>query len=186
MQKEIGKNAFIYPMPLVLVGTKDDDKVNFMAVGWVARVNNQPPLFAIAINNGHLTNETIRKTGEFSINGVSAAQKDVADYCGMNSGRKIDKGALFETVYGDLKNAPLIADAPYSLTCKLTQTIDLPTNTLFIGEIVNAYCKEECMTDGKPDLAKIDQLIFTMPDLKYYSCGETIGKAWSDGTKYKK
>lgn len=185
MQKEIGKNAFIYPMPLVLVGTKNGDRVNYMAVGWVARVNNQPPLFAVAINNGHLTNENIRHNQEFSINGVSAVQKDAADYCGLVSGRKTDKSKLFETVYGELKNAPLIADAPYSLTCKVVQTVELPTNTLFIGEVVNAYCKEECLTDGKPDLAKINQLIFTMPDLKYYTCGEVIGKAWSDGAKLK-
>ena len=185
MQKEIGKNAFVYPMPLVLVGTKLGDKVNFMAVGWVTRVNNQPPLFAIAINKGHLTNEIIRVSGEFSINGVNVLQKDIADYCGMNSGRKVDKSGLFETAYGDLKNAPLIVNAPYSLTCKLTQTVELPTNTLFIGEVINAYCQEDCITDGKPDLAKIDQLIFTMPDLKYYSCGPAIGKAWSDGAKYK-
>jgi len=186
MQKEIGKNAFIYPMPLVLVGTKIGAKVNFMAVGWVSRVNNQPPLFAIAINNGHLTNENIRASGEFSINGVSVLQKDLADYCGMNSGKKVDKGNLFEVEYGDLLNAPIITNAPYSITCRVTETVELPTNTLFIGEVVNAYCQEEYLTDSKPDLLKTDPLIFTMPDLKYYSCGQAIGKAWSDGARYKK
>ena len=186
MQQAVNANAFIYPMTLVLVGSKSGDKANIMAVGWVSRVNNVPPYFAISINNKHLTNEHIRSSAEFSIVGVSVAQKDIADYCGMHSGRKVDKAALFELFYGQLANAPLISTAPYNIACKLVNTIELPSNTLFIGEAIEAYVNETAMTDGKPDMRAIDPLIFTMPDLRYWTCGGSVGKAWSDGATFKR
>jgi flavin reductase (DIM6/NTAB) family NADH-FMN oxidoreductase RutF len=67
------------------------------------------------------------------------------------------------------------------MECRLTDTVDLPTNYLFIGEIVAAFAKENCLHEGKPDIKKINPLMLTMPDNRYWTGGSTVGKAWEIG-----
>jgi len=67
------------------------------------------------------------------------------------------------------------------MECRLLETVDLPTNNLFIGEILSAWTEERHLTDGKPDIRKMEPLTLTMPDNRYWSVGETIGRAWHDG-----
>ncbi|HVO65520.1 MAG TPA: flavin reductase, partial [Syntrophales bacterium] len=64
---KIRKNNFVYPMPMVLVGTVVDDRANFMAVGWVSRVNFNPPMIAVALGKYHYTNAGIHKNKTFSV-----------------------------------------------------------------------------------------------------------------------
>jgi flavin reductase (DIM6/NTAB) family NADH-FMN oxidoreductase RutF len=63
--------------------------------------------------------------------------------------------------------------------------VDLPTNTLFIGEIVNIYSEEKYLENGKPDVKKMRPFLLTMPDNRFWSVGEHVGNAWKDGVKYK-
>ncbi len=179
----IGGNAFLYPMPVVLVGTHVDDKVNFMTVAWVTRVDFKPPMAAVCINKAHHTVKGIPAAGEFSINIPSTAMVRQTDYCGIVSGKTKDKSKIFRVFYGELSQAPMIVDCPMTMECRLRQTVDLPSSFLFIGEIVNAYAEETCLTDGNPDIKKIDPLLLTMPDNGYWSVGSYIAKAWSVGKK---
>lgn len=181
---KIDNNAFVYPMPMTLVGTIVDSKVNFMAVGWVSRVNNKPPLIAVALGP-HYTNKGIEEQKSFSVNipGINLIEK--TDYCGLVSGGKKDKSGIFTVFYGDLKSAPLIKECPICLACKLYQTVKLPSNTLFIGEIVEALAEENDLTDGKPDIKKINPFTLTMPDNNYWEVGNHIGKAWHVGKNFK-
>ena len=78
----------------------------------------------------------------------------------------------------------MIAACPLALECRLVHTVDLPTNHLFIGEIVGAYCDEELVTDGRPDIRKIDPLLLTMLDNSYWSMGDRVGTAWSIGRDF--
>ena len=181
---EIRKNVYLTPMPVVLVGTIVEGKVNFMAVGWVSRVNHKPPMVAVGINNAHHTPKGIRETGEFSVNVPSMRMVQVTDYCGMVSGRTTDKSNLFEVFYGKLKAAPMISACPLTLECRLVQSVDLPTNHLFIGEIVGAYCDETLVEDGQADIRAIDPLLLTMPDNSYWAVGERVGSAWSIGRDF--
>jgi flavin reductase (DIM6/NTAB) family NADH-FMN oxidoreductase RutF len=93
----------------------------------------------------------------------------------------VDKSGLFEVFYGKLKSAPMISTCPISVECRVVQTIDLPTNTFFIGEIITIYSEERFLTDGKPDAKKVNPFLLTMPDNRYWSIGECVGKAWSAG-----
>jgi flavin reductase (DIM6/NTAB) family NADH-FMN oxidoreductase RutF len=79
----------------------------------------------------------------------------------------------------------MIAECPVNMECKLVQVVELPSNYLFIGEIVGAYCEEGCMTGGKPDIGKVDPFLLTMTDSRYRAVGEHIGDAWSSGKKLK-
>ena len=181
----IEKNAFCLPWTQTLLGTHVNGKVNFMALDWLTRVNYQPAMLGICVNKGHASNAAIRQTGEFSVNIPTVDMVAVTDYCGIVSGSKEDKSKLFEVFYGELKSAPLITACPLNIECKLVQTVDLPTNTLFIGEIKNIYSEEKYLENGKPDVKKVRPFLLTMPDNRFWSVGEQVGNAWKDGLKYK-
>jgi flavin reductase (DIM6/NTAB) family NADH-FMN oxidoreductase RutF len=70
------------------------------------------------------------------------------------------------------------------MACRLTQTVDLPFNHFFIGEIVEAYSEERYLTDGMPDIRKMAPFTLTMPDNRYWSVGEPIAQAWSVGKTF--
>jgi len=181
----IEKNLFCLPWTQTLLGTHVNGKVNFMALDWLTRVNYQPAMLGICVNKGHASNAAIRQTGEFSVNIPTVDMVAVTDYCGIVSGSKEDKSKLFEVFYGELKSAPLITACPLNIECKLVQTVDLPTNTLFIGEIKNIYSEEKYLENGKPDVKKVRPFLLTMPDNRFWSVGEQVGNAWKDGLKYK-
>jgi len=183
---KIGNSPFLYPMPMVLVGTEVEDKANFMAVGWVSRVNFNPPMIAVALGKMHYTNNGIHKNKTFSVNVPGIDLMEKVDYCGLVSGEKIDKSRVFDIFYGDLTNAPMIEQCPLCMECKLFNALELPSNTLFIGEIVEAYTEERFLTDGKPDIKKIEPFTLTMPDNNYWKVGQNAGKAWSMGKHFKK
>ncbi len=182
---KLSANAYIYPMPVTLVGALVAGKANFMAVGWVMRVNRQPPLLAVALNKAHFTPRGIREHRTFSVNFPGADLMDKADYCGLVSGHKVDKSGLFQVFYGELETAPLIMECPLGLECRLYQVVELPANDLFIGEIVAAHADEDCLTDGRPDIEKINPLVLTMPDNNYWTVGAHAGRAWEAGKKLK-
>jgi len=179
-KKQIGPNFFI-PMPVVLVGTQVAGKDNFMTVGWCARANANPPMIICGIGNHHYTPKGIAETKTFSVNIPSSSLLEKTDYCGIVSGEKTDKSRVFDVFYGSLKTAPMIKECPVTLECRLVQTVPLPTNTLFIGEIAGAYADGRVITGGQPDFPEIDPLFLTMPDNRYWKLGKYAGDAWSAG-----
>ena len=103
------------------------------------------------------------------------------DYCGIFSGRKVDKSRLFEVFYGALGTAPMIAECPLCLECKLGDIHELPSNDLFIGEIIGAYTEESYLTGDQLDVRKMTPMVLTMPDNNYWAIGEHLAKAYSVG-----
>jgi flavin reductase (DIM6/NTAB) family NADH-FMN oxidoreductase RutF len=186
MQKmKIDNNAFVYPMPMVLAGAMVAGKANFMAVGWVARVNFKPPLIAIALGSHH-TNKGIEENRAFSLNIPGFALLEKTDYCGLVSGAKTDKSLLFDLFFGQLPGAPLIKQCPLCMACQWYDAKPLPSNTLYIGEIIEVFADADCLTDGQPDIKKLNPFMLTMPDNRYWQVGDFAGKAWSIGKKMKK
>ena len=115
-----------------------------------------------------------------------ADMMEATDYCGLVSGRNTDKSSLFEVFYGVTGTAPMIVRCPLNIECRLGQTVDLPSNHLFIGEIVDAYAEPRFLKDGKPDIKTMNPLVLTMPDNGYWAVGERLGQAWSVGKQLKK
>jgi flavin reductase (DIM6/NTAB) family NADH-FMN oxidoreductase RutF len=157
-----------------------------MALGWLTRVNFKPPMLGVAVNHGHASHAAIVETGEFSVNFPTVDMVEVTDYVGLVSGKRIDKSELFDIFYGELKGAPMISECPLTIECKLSKTVELPSNSFFIGEIVGSYSEVQFLTDGVPDIKKINPFLLTMPDNGYWSVGELVGRAWSDGKAMKK
>jgi len=91
---------------------------------------------------------------------------------------------VFRPYTNELKFAPMIEECPLCMECKLVKTVELPSNTFFIGEIVAAYADPLILTDDKPDIAKMHGMLLTMPDNRYWSIGDEIGQAWEIGKSY--
>jgi flavin reductase (DIM6/NTAB) family NADH-FMN oxidoreductase RutF len=180
-----GKNVFTYPMPVALLGCEMMGRPNFMALGWVTRVNANPPLIGCGVGTSHYSAYGIKQSKTFSINVPSASMMEKVDYCGLVSGETHDKAGLFDVFYGELKTAPMIRECPLCMECRLVSYMHHPTNEFFIGEIMASYTEERYMTDGRPDVKKIDPLLLTMPDNRYWTVGECAGNAWSAGKSLK-
>lgn len=175
--QQIERNVYI-PMPVSIVGATVGGKDNFMAVAWVAHVHAKPPMIAVSINHKQHTRVGIMANGTFSVNIPGRDLLAQTDYVGLVSGRKVDKSRLFTVFRGELDGAPLIAEAALCLECRLAHTLELPSDTLFVGEIVTAWAGDEALTDGKPDLGKMDVFFLGMPENHYYGIGEALGRAW--------
>ena len=183
-----GKNA-LYPSLTTIVGADVDGKPNWITVAHVGILNHAygevPQYLSIGLHSSHYTNRGIREHKEFSINIPSQAMLKITDYAGLVSGEKTDKSCLFPVERRSLTHAPLIAECPVSMELKLFQTVTIGQHEIFIGELVNTYVDEACLTDGKPDLARIDPLLFDFMMIDYWSIGKRTGKPWRDGKSLK-
>ena len=180
----IGNNPFLLPMPMVIVGSCIGERPNFMAVGWASRVNAKPAIMSVAIGL-HATASSILETGEYSINIPSVDLLRQTDLMGMVSGTDFDKSVLFDIFYGSLEKAPMIRQCPVTMECKVIQVVELPRDSLFIGEVKGAWSEERFLTGGSPDIEKVRPFCLTMPDNRYWSIGPSIGRAWHDGLELK-
>ncbi|MBI5016334.1 MAG: flavin reductase family protein [Deltaproteobacteria bacterium] len=182
----IAPALFTPPMPVSLVGAQVGGVANFMTVAWLTRVNFDPPMLAVALGSGHHTPSGIRENKTFSVCLPGAGLVEKTDYCGLVSGKRVDKSGVFDVFYGDLETAPMIAECPLCVECVVAQIVELPTNLLVIGNIAGVYADDSILTDGKPDAAKLAPLVLTMPDNHYWKLGEVAGRAWEAGKALKK
>ncbi len=180
---EVAPERAYYPMPCWLVGTVVDGKPNYLAVAWFTMVNPKPPYVSVSLNKLHYSNRGLKENASFSINIPSAAMVEMLDYCGLVSGQKFDKSGLFETFYGRLKSAPMIRECACSIECRLVQTVEMPMEELFIGEIVSVYTEERYLTAGLPDLRKMNPLLLDMAQKRYVTLGTEVAPAWEVGKK---
>jgi flavin reductase (DIM6/NTAB) family NADH-FMN oxidoreductase RutF len=108
------------------------------------------------------------------------------DYCGIETGRKTDKAALFEVFYGELQTAPMIRQCPVNMELRLHEVLDYATHDIMIGELVQTYADEAVLSGGRIDLARLRPLLFDMAGKKYWSLGKIVGDCWNAGRLLKK
>jgi len=179
-----GPMAFVSAMPVLLVGANVKGKPNYMTAAWAAPASMVPPMACVAINKARYTAQGIEENKTFSLNVPSVQQVIETDYCGLISGFQQDKSLVFRTSYGILKTAPLAEECPVNIECRLFETIDCGSHRLYIGEIAEIHFDRACLKDGKPDMTKIHPILFS--PFAYFSLGEKVGTAFSDGKKYRK
>ncbi len=185
----LGPSTQIYPMPVLLIGANVDGKPNFMTAAWGGIANGEPPMISVAIRPHRYTHKGIMDNSTFSVNIPSVDLVKEADYCGIASGAKANKAEVckFNIFYGKLGTAPLIEQCPINLECKLVETVKLNSHSLFIGQVEETHISESCLTDGKPDVKKINPLIFAdEPARLYHAFGKVVGKGFSTGLELKK
>ena len=166
-------------MPMTMVGANINGKPNYITIAHVGIMDLGS--VSLAMNRVHYTNDGIKENKTFSVNIPSISMVKETDYCGLVSGKDVDKAALFSVYYGELVTAPMITECPLSFECRLQTTVENPTNNLYIGEIIASYTEEKYLTEGKPDIKKLNPLLLTMPDNRYWTVGEYAGDAWSIG-----
>ncbi|MGD0804889.1 MAG: flavin reductase family protein [Candidatus Bathyarchaeia archaeon] len=180
---KIEANTQAYPMPVCLVGANVKGKPTFMTAAWFSKVNVNPPMFMVSLENPRYTAEGIKENKVFSINFPCKSLVEKTDYCGMVSGRKTDKSGVFKVEYGEFK-APMVGECPVCLELKLKETVELPDSRLFIGEVVTAYADEKYLTNGKLDVPKTEQFsLIESPAAVYMGSGQEFEKAFSVGKK---
>ena len=178
---KLGPQTLLYPMPAILVGTKIAEKPNFMTAAWCGIAAHKPPAISVALRKDRYTLQGLKEQRVFSINVASADLVQKVDYCGIYSGNNKDKSKVFQIFYGTLETAPLIRECPVNLECKKIHSLDLGSHTLVVGEIVETFISEDCLTDGKADPKKIDPLVFVPVVREYQRLGDVIGKAFHIG-----
>jgi len=174
--------ALLCPMPVVVIGAQVGDRPNYMVATYCGIAQHEPPMISVSLNKTHYTNTGIRGAGAFSVNIPSADLAERVDHCGIVSGRTSDKSVCFTSFYGQLGCAPMAAQCPLNLECRLVMVLDLlGTNELFIGEIVEVYASGDLVTDGSISVERLDPLAFALPDNAYRRLGPVVGRAWEIG-----
>jgi flavin reductase (DIM6/NTAB) family NADH-FMN oxidoreductase RutF len=184
LKLELGAKNCLYPLPTVLVGALVNGKPNYTTIAHVGIMDMGS--VSLGINKVHYTNAGIKENKTFSINIPSASLVKEVDFCGLFSGKTVDKAALFKTFYGKLKTAPMIEQCSVNMECQLLQTVDFPNHDIFIGKVDNTYADETVLTNGAVDLEKLQPILFTMSNQSYYGVGKKIAKAWNIGKQLKK
>ena len=180
----LGPQTLIYPMPSLLVGAQVDGKPNFMAVAWGGIAGSTPPMISVAIQPQRYTYQGIRQNMTFSVNVPSTDLVKETDYCGIATGAKVDKVRVcdFKVFYGRIDTAPLIEQCPVNLECSVIHILNLGSHSLVVGRIDETHVSEDCLTDGKPDVAKIKPFSFvTSPQQQYQALGDVIARAFNVG-----
>ena len=177
-----GPKPFIYPMPVLIIGTYDENGVpNAMNAAWGTITDMNEITISMS---PHKTTENFLKTGAFT---VSIATEDTVvpcDYVGVESASKVpDKFAKagFHATGSEYVNAPLIDELPMVLECKVKSYED----EILVGEIVNVCADESILTDGKIDPKKLKPIAYDPVNHTYVGLGDVVGKAFADGLKLK-
>jgi len=189
MKRSLGAKTILYPTPVMLVGTYDDGgKPNLMTAAWGGICCSVPPCVSVSLRKATYSYGNIVSREAFTVNIPSANQAEEADYCGIESGRnaeKFKKLGLTE-MKSDLVDAPYGGEFPVILECKLLHTFEIGLHTQFIGEIMDVKVDPKIIgDDGKPDIKKIDPILFDTGGRNYFSIGKNVGKAFSIGKNIK-
>ena len=144
---DLGAQLALYPSLTVLVGSTVRGKPNFNTIAHVGICDMER--ISLGMGKVHFSNAGIKENGCFSVNVPSQDLVEKTDFCGIASGRKIDKAGQFEVFYGTLDRAPMIAECPVCMECRLERVVDFPRHDLFVGEIVATYA-DAAVLDRRP------------------------------------
>lgn len=179
---DFGAKPWVMPMPVLIVGTYDAAGVpNAMNAAW-GMISDYAEI-SISMSK-HKTTENFAVTGAFTVSFATEDTVAACDYVGIESGSKVpDKftRAGFHAIKSEKVNAPLIAELPVALECKVKSF----ENGILIGEIVNVCAEESVLTNGNIDPAKLKPIAFDPVNDTYVKLGDIAGKAFFDGMKLK-
>ncbi|MBO5082896.1 MAG: flavin reductase family protein [Lachnospiraceae bacterium] len=177
-----GPKPFIYPMPVLIIGTYDENGVpNAMNAAWGTITDMNEITISMS---PHKTTENFLKTGAFTVSIATENTVVPCDYVGVESASKVpDKFAKagFHATRSEYVNAPLIDELPMALECKVKSYED----EILVGEIVNVCADESILTDGKIDPKKLKPIAYDPVNHTYVGFGNVVGKAFADGLKLK-
>jgi len=186
MRKNFGAKEMLYPMPVFIIGTYNEDGTpNAMNAAW-GGVTEDAQL-TICVEAGHKTAENLQKRKAFTVSMGTVDYVVACDYVGIVSGNKVpDKFAKagFHATKSEFVDAPLIDELPMALECEVI-SYD-PERCLLVGRVINVCVDEAYLdADGKVNVAKLQPITFDPVHHKYLVLGESVGQAFKDGLALK-
>lgn len=141
--------TMLNPVPAVMVSCGTEEEHNIITVAWTGIVNSEPPMTYVSVRKQRHSHDMIAKTGEFVINMTTEKLAFATDYCGVRSGRDVDKfkEQNLTPVKGEKVNCPVIKESPVNLECKVVEVHEYGSHDMFVAEIVNVQVDEELMDE---------------------------------------
>lgn len=169
----------LYPVPAVMVScARGGEKPNIVTVAWTGTICSDPVMVSISVRPERYSYDIIKETGEFVINLTTRELTRATDWCGVKSGRDVDKFEEMKLTAGQanhLQYAPIIAESPVNLECKVTEIRELGSHHMFLAEVVGVQVSERFLDDtGKFELNSTDLVAYSHGE--YFVLGEKLGK----------
>lgn len=173
-KKNIGNKLALYPMPVTVVGTEVNGKVNWLLVAHVGIIGHNRIL--VSMSDKHYTNQGIIESKKLSVNLVDRKMLPKADYVGSVSGASVDKSGVFDFHWGE-NGTPVIDASPLTMECDVVDIYKSDGFDNFICSIANTYAAPDVLdADGKLDYTRLKPVLFEFPTYSYIATGEIIGK----------
>lgn len=147
----------LYPLPAVMVSTGDrKGNTNIITVAWTGTICSDPAMLYISVRKERYSHHMLKESGEFTVNLTTKELADATDYCGVKSGRDVDKWKEMKLTRGkanELLYAPIIEECPVNIECRVTEVKELGSHDMFLAEVVSVQVSEEYMDEnGRFDL----------------------------------
>lgn len=167
----------LYPLPVVMVSMADQNgKNNIITIGWAGTICTNPPMVSISVRPERYSYPILKETGEFVINLTTKELTYATDYCGVKSGKDVDKFAEMKLTALPAKEvkAPLIGESPVNIECKVREILPLGSHHMFLADVVAVHADEKYMDEKhKFHLEKAEPIVYSHG--AYFACGEQLG-----------
>ena len=168
----------LYPLPAVLVscGSMQDGKINLITVAWTGTVCTNPPKLYISVRPERHSYDMIRNSGEFVVNLTTRSMTRATDYCGVKSGRDVDKWkeCRLTPIAADTVSCPMVEQAPVNIECKVDQVLELGSHHMFIADVTAVHVDEDLLDEkGTFHLEKAGLMAYSHG--RYFDLGKEIG-----------
>lgn len=168
----------LYPVPAVMLSCqREGEKPNIITVAWAGTICSDPVMLSVSIRKERHSHDIISETGEFVVNLTTEELCYATDYCGVKSGRDVDKfKEMHLTAEKSSKvKAPLIEESPVNLECKVVDVKELGSHDMFIAQVVAVHVDEKYLDDkGRLDLGKANLITYSHGE--YFGLGKKLGK----------
>ncbi len=187
MKKNIKTTEAIFPMPVLMIATyNDDDSIDVMNAAWGTMLDRDYVI--LNLTETHRTVQNIKKRKAFTVSIADAAHVVEADYFGIvsanNTPNKFEKSGL-TAIKSPLVDAPIINEFPICIECEFIEYQDDQYGCGVIGKVVNVSSEESIMSSGQVDITKLEAIAFDAYTHGYYKVTERVGNAFKDGAKLK-
>ena len=175
-KKTLKGGALVCPLPPTMVSCGDMENSNIITIGWTGILNTVPPKTYISVRPTRHSYNMIKEKGEFVINLTPASLVKEADYCGIYTGKKVDKFEKCKLTKEEATavSCPMIAECPVSIECKVTDIVPLGSHDMFMADIVAVNVAEELFDkDDKMRLDKADLVAYAHGE--YFALGKRLG-----------
>ena len=175
-KRELKGGALVAPVPAVMVSCGSKERPNIITIAWCGITNTVPPKTYISIRPERYSYDIIKQSGEFVINLVPKTLTRSADFCGMYTGKRVNKFEKCSLTPIDSRhvNAPTIEESPINIECRVTDIIPLGSHDMFLADIVGVCVDERLMEGDKLCINRAHLCAFAHGE--YYELSSRIGK----------